>query len=173
MNKIFLGTKNFFLKWFNIAKKLFEEEIFDIIVTVIVSTVLEFTKKTIELIISDGDKPINIGKINDLFCNETYESVLNIILLTLIIWGVTGLAKMMKERNAGKRNKIHTSLMFIVFIVSFIWYILKDLFVIDRLTMMVSGIICGVLFLILCSYFVKNKLVSLSVNKYQSDYRVA
>lgn len=162
-----------FRRW-NLIKKLFEEEIIDILISIIISSILEFARNIAAILfISRGNEPIEISRIKDVFSNETYDSVLNIILLTLIIWGVTGLSKMLKQSNAGKKNKIHTSLMLTIFIISLLWYIFKDFFAIDQITMTVSGILCIVLLLILCSYFIKNKTVELSVNKYQSDHRVA
>lgn len=163
-----------FSRWWHITKELFEEEIIDILITVIISSLLEIGKKIASILfLSSGKDPIHINSIKELFCNETYDDVLNIILLTLIIWGVTGLTKMLKESNIGKKNKIHTSSMFTIFILCLLWYIFKDFFAINRTTMMISGIFCISLLVILCTYFIKNKYMAVYSGRYQSDNRVA
>ena len=170
------------MKWIRknceLIKVLFEVEIIDIIISIIISTILEFGKIIVQKIVYVNthekiDGGIDIEKLKKIFCNETYDKILNIILLTLIIWGVSGLAKMMKESNIGSKNRLHTLSMLVVFISSILWYILKDFFMIAKTTLIISTVFCLLLICILCSYFVKNKTETLPKNKYQSDNRIA
>lgn len=159
-------------KRFLIFKKLFNEELIDIIISILLSAVMEISKKVLCLIFSLKEQ-IDVNVLWSIFNMDTYDTVLNIILLTLIIWGVTGLSKMLEVDNRGKKKKLHTSLMFIVFILSLIWYVIEDFFVISKGTMIINGSLCVMLLLILSSYFVNTISGNLAMSKFQSDNRIA
>lgn len=157
---------------FVILKKLFNEELIDITISVILSTLLEIVKELLCLIFSTKTL-IDVSELKKLLNNNTYDKVLNIILLTLIIWGVTGLSKMLEKDNRGRKRKLHTSLMLIIFILSLIWYLIKGFLVISHVTMIINIILCVMMLLILSSYFANTISVNFAKSKFQSDNRIA
>ena len=162
--------------WF-IFKRLFDEELYGIVVTMILTTVLEVCKEIIKLIVSlvnqESGNLVEFSSLDSLFNSNTYNSILNIILLTLIIWGVTGLSKMFEKNNVGNMKKIHTSAFFIIFVISIIWYIFKDLFVLSNCIMIITGVLSALLFFVILSYFAISIGKKYNVNKFQSDHRIA
>ena len=159
-------------KRFLVFKKLFNEELIDIIISILLSAVMEISKKVLALIFSSKGQ-IDVNALWSIFNMDTCDTVLNIILLTLIIWGVTGLSKMLEVDNRGKKKKLHTSFMFIVFILSLIWYVIEDFFVISKGTIVINSCLCIILLFVLSSYFVKTISDNLAISKFQSDNRIA
>lgn len=156
-------------KIFYTAKSFVSNDLIEIIASVIMSTLLETIRRIIiYLKITDGD--IGVSSVFDVFDIETVDSVVSIVLLTLIIWGVTGLAKTMEKENHEKKRKIHTLFMFVIFILSIFWYVLKILFSLNTSVIIISMVFCVLLVVILTTYLANN---SLPDSNYQTDNRIA
>lgn len=161
MKKIVLAVKN-----------LFSEDLINVIITIVLTALLELSRKALFFIFELKEK-VDLDILKSCFNDETTFTVLNIILITLIVWGVTSLTRMLEKDNRGKRNKIHTSAMLVVFIVSLLWYIIEDLFLVNLTLIRTTAFICMMLLIVLTSYFVKIKRKSFSVDKFDSNNRIA
>lgn len=168
-------------KYLYSAKSFVSKDLIEIFVSVIISTLLEIARRIIIYVnsiemeyIKEGVETTNgivdISNLSKAFDLETCDSIIGIILLTLIIWGVAGLAKIMEKENPGKKKKIHTLIMLVVFILSVLWYVFKIKFVINYNLIIFSTAVCVVLVVTLATYLANNEF---NCNIFRTDNRVA
>lgn len=134
------------MRLFRVVKNFTSTDLIELFFSILVSAILEIFR-TVFSVINSSAKRINLDDIFKSFNIFVWDSVGTIILLTVIIWGVTGLTKMMEESNRGKRKKIHTFFMLLLFIMCIIWYIIKMFLVVD-VKMIVVTIILSVTLLV-------------------------
>lgn len=156
------------MKIINNAKSIISTDLIEIISSVLISALLEISRAIVDFIIS-VDETITVSMLQNVFTIDVWDSIDTIILLTLIIWGVTGLSKIMDKSNHGKRKKLHTLFTLMSFISCIIWYIIKKFFVVNITMIIVTSFLSIILLVLLTSYFVDNEEIS----KYKSDNRIA
>lgn len=86
------------------AKNSISTDLIELVSSVLISTLLEISR-TIFSIGSSNTEKVKITDLSNVFNIFVWDSINTIILLTVIIWGVTGLAKMMEKPNHSKRKK--------------------------------------------------------------------
>lgn len=150
------------------AKKFISTDLIELVSSVLISTLLEISRTILNIGISNAEK-VKVADLSGAFDISVWDSVNTTILLTVIIWGVTGLAKMMDKPNHSKRKKAHTLFVLLSFVSCIIWYIAKIFFAVDVGMIVTTAILSTILLLLLTSYFVENR----EVNIYKSDNRIA
>lgn len=150
------------------AKNFISTDLIELVSSVLISTLLEISRTILNIGSSNTEK-VKIADLSSAFDIFVWDSINTIILLTVIIWGVTGLAKMMEKPNHSKRKKTHTLFVLLSFVSCIIWYIAKIFFAVDVGMIVATSVLSVILLLLLTSYFVENK----EVNVYKSDNRIA
>lgn len=150
------------------AKNFISTDLIELVSSVLISTLLEISRTILNIGSSNTEK-VKIADLSSAFDIFVWDSINTIILLTIIIWGVTGLAKMMEKPNHSKRKKTHTLFVLLSFVLCIIWYIAKIFFAVDVGMIVATSVLSVILLLLLTSYFVENK----EVNIYKSDNRIA
>lgn len=150
------------------AKNFISTDLIELVSSVLISTLLEISRTIFNIGGSNAEK-VKIADLSSAFDIFVWDSINTIILLTVIIWGVTGLAKMMEKPNHSKRKKTHTLFVLLSFVSCIIWYIAKIFFAVDVGMIIATSVLSVILLLLLTSYFVENK----EVNVYKSDNRIA
>lgn len=84
---------------------------------------------------------------------DTANAILNIILITLIIWCVTGVASMIKTKDAGRKSLVFTLVVFGLLFITLLWYMASVFFRIDSTFLAISGVLAGLMFILLSIYF--------------------
>jgi len=157
-------------------RRLVKEELIDLFLTVVLSTIMEILKLIFVWTRSDQAKEGNIS-LSELYSAinnmETFEVVLNIILLTLIIWSVTCISKIFENGNAGRKNKLHTSAVWTSFILAFVWYVLEGAFKFDSVKIVLYLVLYGILLISMITYFSKSGDSNYIKSKYECDHRIA
>lgn len=176
MGKIFNEKKlNFKLVKENI-KRLLKEELLDLSLSIILSTIMEIFKLFFAWTRSDQANGENVSLVDlHSFINsmETFEVILNIILLTLIIWCITCIAKIFESGKAGRKNKLHTSFVLISFVLAFAWYVSEGVFKIDSIKIAVYFVLYALLLISMMTYFSQSVGNNYKKSKYECDNRIA
>lgn len=139
--------------WSGIKAVLTQNTLIEI-ATIFLSACLEIFRQ-IFVYIACNDGEINVKEtFGTVFVNfDTANAILNIILITLIIWCVTGVASMIKTKEAGRKSLVFTLVVFGLLFIALLWYMASVFFKIDNTFLAISGVLAGLMFVLLSIYF--------------------
>lgn len=153
MNKRGLNKKDIIRKRYNNFKELVSTDLIEISVSIVISVLLEVTRALFSFMFLKEEN-LQVADLAQAFDINVWDKVNSIVLLTLIIWGVSGLAKIMENSNPGKRKKVHTLSLFLIFIICVIWYVAKIFFIVDTKMVIATSVLSMALLIFLTTYFI-------------------
>lgn len=136
-------------------KKYITEDVIVTFITLFVSVIIEMIKQ-INLAANVAGK-ISLSVIDEAFCNlQTWQPIVNVSLITVILWCIIGITKLLNKQNLGRRTLIFTMIVFIFAIVSIVWYVIEAMYP-STLFTIIFGSIISVLFFLILIYFLSDK----------------
>ena len=131
--------------------KYITEEVIVTFATLVLGIIIELIKQ-INLAASEAGEVSPLVIQVALHNLRTWQALVNVFLITVILWFIIGIVKLLGKTNFGRRRLIITMIAFIFAIVSIVWYMLEVIYPSNLFTI-IFGSIISVLFFLLLIYF--------------------
>lgn len=150
------------LKFFRRIKNYITEDLIVTFITLFISVFIELIKQIHIASYSAGE--LNFQVISAALKNfATWRPLVNVALITVILWFIIGISKLLNKQNSGRKALLFTMLVFIVAILAIIWYVIEAVYVANTFTTMCGAGLAILLFLLLI-VFLSNKQNNISKN---------
>ena len=153
-------------------RSCFSNDLYSIFITLILSSILQLAVIGVKETIFAG-KLLNLA---ELFISITelknILSLLNIVMITLLVWCVTGIVKLLKNQNTGIRKTLISSLIFIFFVVGVLLYAASQVLEITGINIFIYFICSSILFILLFIFF-RNPKESDARNEFDKNNQIA
>lgn len=155
---------------------LVNKRIYDILVSVLFSLILEVSRVCIKIIQGNPELTVKMAW-KAIWSLEFQGAMLNSVFFTLIIWAITGLIRLLEQGTNGRKNLFFSILVFAIFTFSICWYTLLVAFKLERAIFLITIAVSLLLLLCMLWYFGGNnqgvlKVVAEPAEQYCRDHSI-
>lgn len=146
-------------------------EFFSVFISAVVSATVELLRQVLLVL---KDSAFSFGNVFIKLFEERrlniFHSILNIFLITAIVWCITGIISMLKVANTSK-SQLSSLAVFLVFTFSVSWYTSEIVVVLDQTKFYITSSIVVLLYFLLFTFFCYDN--NLDSSNITNDYAIA